>query len=55
MSLALKTDALTRASELHQQVHRSGQHLLGIINDILDLSRWSEQKLNIEQLDFELG
>ena len=52
--LALKTDMTPRQRDYISKVHRSGQHLLGIINDILDLSKVEAGKLNIEQLDFEL-
>ena len=52
--LALKTDMTPRQRDYITKVHRSGQHLLGIINDILDLSKVEAGKLNIEQVDFEL-
>ena len=52
--LALKTDMTPRQRDYISKVHRSGQHLLGLINDILDLSKVEAGKLNIEQLDFEL-
>ena len=52
--LALKTDMTLRQRDYISKVHRSGQHLLGIIDDILDLSKVEAGKLNIEQIDFEL-
>ena len=52
--LALKTDMTLRQRDYIAKVHRSGQHLLGIINDILDLSKVEAGKLNIEHVDFEL-
>jgi two-component system sensor histidine kinase/response regulator len=52
--LALKTDMTPRQRDYISKVHRSGQHLLGLINDILDLSKVEAGKLNIEHLDFEL-
>ena len=52
--LALKTDMTPRQRDYISKVHRSGQQLLGLINDILDLSKVEAGKLNIEHLDFEL-
>ena len=52
--LALKTDMTPRQRDYISKVHRSGQHLLGIINDILDLSKVEAGKLSIEAVDFEL-
>ena len=52
--LALKTDMTPRQRDYITKVHRSGQHLLGIINDILDLSKVEAGKMSIEQVDFEL-
>ncbi|MBC7547501.1 MAG: response regulator, partial [Polaromonas sp.] len=52
--LALKTDMTPRQRDYISKVHRSGQHLLALINDILDLSKVEAGKLTIEHLDFEL-
>ena len=52
--LALKTE-LTRAQRNYlQKVQGAGQHLLGIINDILDYSKIEAGKLDIEQREFDL-
>ena len=53
--LALKTD-LTRAQRNYlQKVQAAGQHLLGIINDILDYSKIEAGKLVIEKREFDLA
>ena len=52
--LALKTDMTPRQRDYITKVHRSGQHLLGIINDSLDFSKVEAGKLTIEAVDFEL-
>ena len=36
-----------------QKIHTSAQHLLGIINDILDISKIEADKVALEQTDFE--
>ncbi|MEW6513926.1 MAG: response regulator [Pseudomonadota bacterium] len=52
--LTLKTD-LTRIQRNYlQKVHGAAQHLLGIINDILDYSKIEAGKLTIEQREFDL-
>jgi signal transduction histidine kinase len=38
-----------------QLVQQSGQHLLGVINDILDYSKIEAGHLNLESVDFDLG
>jgi two-component system sensor histidine kinase/response regulator len=52
--LALKTE-LTRAQRNYlQKAQGAGQHLLGIINDVLDYSKIEAGKLSIEQREFDL-
>ena len=52
--LALKTDLGPRQRDYLQKVQQSGQHLLGIINDILDLSKVEAGKLDLEIGQFSL-
>ena len=52
--LALKTELAPRQRDYLQRVQQSGQHLLGIINDILDLSKVEAGKLDLEISAFSL-
>ncbi|MES2880384.1 MAG: response regulator [Pseudomonadota bacterium] len=52
--LVLKTDMTQRQREYIKKIQGSSQHLLGIINDILDYSKIEAGKLNIERIEFEL-
>ncbi|WP_367848281.1 response regulator [Rhodoferax sp. WC2427] len=52
--LALKTPLDPRQREYIDRVQMSGKHLLGIINDILDFSKIEANKLQVEQVPFEL-
>ena len=52
--LALKTDLDPRQRDYLEKVQQSGQHLLAIINDILDLSKVEAGKLELESSDFRL-
>ncbi|MDD5296770.1 MAG: response regulator [Rhodocyclaceae bacterium] len=52
--------ALHRATDAKQadqltKVTQASQHLLSIINDILDLSKIEAERLNLEQVGFKLG
>jgi signal transduction histidine kinase/DNA-binding response OmpR family regulator/HPt (histidine-containing phosphotransfer) domain-containing protein len=37
-----------------QAVQTSGQHLLGVINDVLDFSKYESARMELESLDFDL-
>jgi two-component system, sensor histidine kinase and response regulator len=52
--LALKTDLSRQQRNYLQKVHGAGQHLLGVINDILDYSKIEAGKLTIEQREFDI-
>ena len=52
--LALNTDLQPRQRDYVGKIKSSGEHLLGILNDILDLSKVEAGKLDIEAVDFDL-
>jgi len=52
--LLLQTGLNDRQRDYVKKVHSSSQHLLGIINDILDYSKIEAGKLEIESIDFTL-
>jgi len=52
--LTLKTDLNRVQRNYLQKVQSAGQHLLGIINDILDYSKIEAGKLVLEQREFDL-
>ncbi|MCX5908245.1 MAG: GAF domain-containing protein, partial [Deltaproteobacteria bacterium] len=51
-ALLLDTDLSGKQSEYAQTVHASANGLLGIINDILDISKIETGKLDIENIEF---
>src|ERR1019366_2729364 len=53
--LLLATDLSEEQRTLARNVSQSGEHLLAIINDILDLSKIEADKFEVENLPFDLG
>ncbi|MCY1208098.1 Sensor histidine kinase RcsC [compost metagenome] len=52
--LALGTQLDPKQRDYVEKIQRSGQHLLGILNDILDLSKIEAGKLEVEEIEFSL-
>jgi PAS domain S-box-containing protein len=52
--LALKTDLTAKQRDYMNKIQASGHNLLGLINDILDLSKIEAGKLEIETTNFSL-
>ncbi|HLZ74621.1 ATP-binding protein [Phenylobacterium sp.] len=56
MAQAMAGDELSdRQRDRLSVIHRSGEALLAILNDVLDLSKIEAGKLELEQMEFELG
>ncbi|MBL8491486.1 MAG: response regulator, partial [Rhodocyclaceae bacterium] len=54
-SLALRRATDPRQAEQLNTVVRASQNLLGIISDVLDVSRIEAEKLSLESIEFRLG
>ena len=53
--LALKADPNPKQRACLEQIHGSGLHLLGLVNDILDISKIEAGKFVLEETDFKLS
>jgi len=54
-NLALREAGESRFSAHLQQISQTSRHLLGVINDILDLSKIEAERLVLEHAEFRLG
>ena len=52
--LALKTDLTPRQRDYLEKLQQSGQHLLAVVNDILDYSKIEAGGMTIEHAEFDL-
>jgi PAS domain S-box-containing protein len=52
--LLLKTELGQRQHDYVRKIQQAGQHLLGVVNDVLDLSKIEAGKLVIEHTEFHL-
>ncbi len=52
--LLLASDLQPQQRQWAEAVHTSGQHLLGVINDVLDFSKIESGHMELETIDFDL-
>ncbi|WP_342119787.1 response regulator [Pseudoduganella sp. OTU4001] len=53
--LALKTELDPRQRDYLEKIRFAGEHVLGIIDDILDISKIEAGKMELQHIDFSLG
>ncbi len=53
--LALRQTTDAKLRERLGKIDQASQHLLGVINDVLDISRIEAERLTLEQVNFQLG
>ncbi len=52
--LALRADPSPKVRDYLQKIQSSSRHLLGVVNDILDISKLEAGKVALEQVEFDL-
>lgn len=52
--LALNTALTSKQKDYLEKIHLSAENLLGILNDILDISKVEAGKLEVENINFQL-
>lgn len=52
--VVLKADLATKERERIEKIYRSGEHLLNIVNDVLDFSKMESDELTLEHSNFSL-
>lgn len=52
--LLMRSDLPERPRDFVRKIHSAGQHLLGIVNDVLDFSKIDAGKMVVEQIEFDL-
>ncbi len=52
--LALRTELTGKQKDYVSKIHNAGKSLLGVLNDVLDISKIESGKLQMEQVDFVL-
>ena len=53
--LALRLSSEPRVQDHLARIQQSARHLMGIINDVLDVSKIEADKLTLEHIEFELA
>ena len=52
--LALRSKSAERVRDYLDKIHRSGRHLLGVVNDVLDFSKIEADRLTLDRAAFNL-